>query len=180
MSPGDLGARIGSGSQKDVFLLRGRPGACVALIRQEAIGHFDTPLSHAQREMGALLHLKSRGFRTVEVYSLVRVGGKIGIEQAYLPRVKNSADIVASGGVVPEGRYLTAVTVSDCDANISTLRETNTVVDDLQFLVEESGSMHITDPRAVFTGDPSKSVGSVKALRGLALSAILPSDDESD
>ncbi|AVS72446.1 hypothetical protein C8246_06850 [Paracidovorax avenae] len=70
--------------------------------------------------------------------------------------------------------------MGDCDTNIAVLRRTRTVVDDLQFLVEESGALHITDPRAVCTGDPDKSVGTVKALRGLALSATLPSDYDSD
>ncbi|ATG94868.1 hypothetical protein QRO11_16115 [Paracidovorax citrulli] len=179
LSPAELGEKIGSGSQKDVYRLRSRPGACVALVRREAIGHFDTPLSHAQREVAALLELKARGFRTVAVYSLVRVGRLVGIEQAYLPAAKNSADIVASGGAVPSERYLTTLTVDDCDTNIATLRHTRTVVDDLQFLVEESGALHITDPPAVCTGDPDKSVGTVKELRGLALSATLSSDDDS-
>ncbi|CBJ41289.1 hypothethical protein (plasmid) [Ralstonia solanacearum CMR15] len=55
--------------------------------------------------------------------------------------------------------------VGDCDSTIATLRKTNTVVDNLPFLVEPSGDMHISDPRAVAIGNPGKNVGTVKALR---------------
>ncbi|QCX51556.1 hypothetical protein E7Z57_21230 (plasmid) [Ralstonia pseudosolanacearum] len=55
--------------------------------------------------------------------------------------------------------------VGDCDSTIATLRKTNTVADDLPFLAEPSGDMHIHDPRAVAIGNPEKNVGTVKTLR---------------
>lgn len=44
--------------------------------------------------------------------------------------------------------------VGDCDSTTATLRRTNTVVDDLPFLVEPFSDMHIGDSRAVTIGNP--------------------------
>ena len=173
-----LGPFIGRGSQKDVYRLTDEPHHCVALVRTDAIGRFDTPATHAQREMDALLKLRARGFRTVDTYRLVRIGDRVGIEQAYLHHAKRSADIVGAPSKVPEGQYLTQNTVEQCNSTIATLRETATVIDDLQFLVEPRGDIHISDPRAVMEGNPQKNVDTVKALRGAAIERLLSSDDE--
>ncbi|BEU75164.1 hypothetical protein MAFF211271_47190 (plasmid) [Ralstonia syzygii subsp. indonesiensis] len=179
LSKKDVGPLIGQGSQKDVYKLKDDPASCVAVIRPDAIGRFDTPFSHAQREVSALSALHTRGFRTVQIHGLVRLGEQVGIKQRYLDGAQNSSDIVASGGItVPEGQYLTHRMVDDCDSTIATLRKTNTVVEDLQFLIEPSGDMHISDPRAVAVGNPEKNVGTVKELRGIALATLLSSDDE--
>lgn len=173
-----LGPLVGRGSQKDVYRLADEPGHCVALIHADAIGRFDTPSTHAQREMDALLKLRARGFRTVQTYRLVRIADRVGIEQAYLPQAKSSMDIVRAPSNVPEGQYLTQRTVEQCNATIATLRKSATVIDDLQFLVEPQGDIHISDPRAVTDGDPEKNVDTVKALRGAAIERLLCSDDE--
>lgn len=173
-----LGPLVGRGSQKDVYRLTDEPRHCVALVRTDAIGRFDTPATHAQREMDALLKLRARGFRTVETYRLVRIGDRVGIEQAYLRQARHSADIVGAPSKVPEGQYLTQRTVEQCDSTIATLRKTATVIDDLQFLVEPRGDIHISDPRAVMDGNPEKNIGTVKALRGAAIERLLSSDDE--
>ncbi|MGN6262974.1 MAG: hypothetical protein ACTHNO_19750 [Ralstonia sp.] len=174
-----VGPLIGAGSQKDVYRIQGDPTSCLAVIRPEAIGRFDTPTAHALREVNALAELRNRGFRTVQIRDLVRVGDRIGIKQNYLADALGSSDIVAScGRSVPEGKYLTQKMVEDCSSTIETFRRTSTVVDDLQFLVEPSGDTHISDPRGVAHGNPQKNIGTVKELRGIALATLLSSDEE--
>ncbi|MHA6820488.1 hypothetical protein ACQUKI_02885 [Ralstonia pseudosolanacearum] len=65
-----------------------------------------------------------------------------------------------------------------CDSTIATLCKTNTVVDDLPFLVEPSGDRHISTPQAIAIGNPEKNADAVRTLRGVALATLLSSDNE--
>jgi len=170
-----LGKFVGAGSQKDVYLLDG--GRCIAFLRDGSIGPLDSPVSALQREIDNAAELERRGFPIVKIHGLRQVNGHLAIEQDHIAEAMNSTDIVKSPSSVPASRYLTRRLVDDCDVIIERLRETNTRIDDLQFLVEPSGQLRLHDARAVETGNPQRGIDEVKQLRGLARERLLSSDD---
>lgn len=174
-----LGQKVGSGSQKDVFMSRDNPGRCICLIREKDIGH-QRPIDVAQKEIEDMNSLKSMGLPVIQGYGVVRYNNEYGVEREYIRGAIDSEDIIHGKNTLPEGRLFNENIQEDCNKIMNILKERNIQIEDMQFLLDEYGRVFINDARGVTYGNPQKGIDKVKELRGFAVANLLDFDSDED
>ena len=172
----ELGQKLGSGSQKDVFHSRQDPRQCICLFRPGTTGSIPAQ-DYAAKELATTKRLKALGFPVVDAHALVKYGNTVGVSKDFIHNAIDSEDIVQNRTSLPTKAWFNENVVNDCKAIINTLRSHSVHIEDLQFLIDSNGHVLINDPRVVVRSSPEKSVGKVNELRAHALNNLL---DDSD
>ena len=68
--------------------------------------------------------------------------------------------------------------LTSCNTLIELLKTNNIYIDDLQFLLSETGELFISDPRDIYLSPPDKNIDIVKNIRSYALNNLLDENDD--
>ncbi|HTM19040.1 MAG TPA: hypothetical protein VL172_00975 [Kofleriaceae bacterium] len=170
----ELGKKIGSGGEKDVYAVKGRDDVVAGVAKA------DVTAERMQDEAGKLRQLRELGLPVVEVEGIINHNGRpTMIMKGYAQGSKSVVKTVRVKGrgkvsIVGESEYLNERSISDLEGIRDLMEQTPVKIDDLQFLIGEDGEIVIADPVDVKVGEkPSdNNRNTIKKLIEAAQAAI--------
>lgn len=179
ISASSLGMEIGKGSQKNVYLSLDNHDRCISIFRSDTVGHLFSPQETAVREIALYKQLEKLVFPVVKTHAIVIVDGKeFGIEQELIKGAINSSDMINGIQNIPTTFSFNQNLLTSCNTLIELLKTNNIYIDDLQFLLSETGELFISDPRDIYLSPPDKNIDIVKNIRSYALNNLLDENDD--
>ncbi|MCF6808279.1 hypothetical protein L3V79_08000 [Thiotrichales bacterium 19S9-12] len=174
-----IGSKFGEGSQKDVYYSSTNSSSCICLIRSNTTGSLSS-LEVLRTELSSILLLQSSGLPVVSILNIVSFNGRLGIERELVKGAIDSDDVIKRRKSLPDSTSFNKRIISSCDEIINRLTENPFVIEDLQFLINQTGDVYINDVRSVTSGFTSeKAINQVKELRGFAKEKLLESSSSN-
>jgi hypothetical protein len=148
-----IGARLGSGGEKDVFAVEGRDDIVIGIAKA------DVTMARLATEAAQLKELADLGIPVVEIEGIIEFQGRPAlIMKRYVQGSKTIArTIKGRAKLVGQSDLLNARSIRDLERIRDALKATPVWINDLQFLIGEDGAVVVADVLDFKIGqEPSK------------------------